>query len=240
MLNLLVNGNSLGMVCRLADVSRNAVTKLLFDVGQACSDYQDGALRNLPCKHLEVHEIWSFRRTLCQLVDLGHVWTWTALCADTKLVPSWFVGPRDSEAFDSFISEVAGRLTDRVQLTYEGDRMYLDAVESIFGVAADAAQVVKAKRRNAKAQAGDSEFHRGMHFVPRRGEATRVGILQSSTLSSHAKRTMELEHCLSLHCMIYNFAQIHKDLQVTPAIAAGVSDHCWSLDEIAQMAPKRT
>jgi hypothetical protein len=246
-LELLVNGNSLGTVCRLANVSLNAVTKLLLDVGQACSGYQYSALRALPCKHIEVHEIWSFQRNSC-LVDLGHVWTWTAFCADTKLVPSWFVGPRDSEAFDAFISEIAGRLTNRVQLTYGGGRIYLDAVESIFGVAADSAHITQAQRRKAVTH-GNPEtdgctevhsiggnFYEGMHYVPRRFEATRVAMRQGPASSSYARRIMGLEHSVSLHCMFHNFGQIQEDLQVTPAMAAGVSNHCWSLDEIAQLA----
>jgi hypothetical protein len=246
-LNLLVNGNSLGTVCRLEDVSLNAVTKLLLDVGRACSDYQDGALRNLPCKHIEVHEIWSFRRNSCQSAESGHVWAWTALCADTRLVPSWFVGPRHSETFDSFISELAGRLANRVQLTYEGGRIYLDAVTSIFGVAADSTHIVKAHRRRSVIQANPSigdrtKFHSvggadlDMHFVPRRSKATRLAMRQRPILSPYAKRIMGLEHSVSLHCMFHNFAQIQEDSQVTPGMAAGVSDHCWSLDDIAQLA----
>jgi hypothetical protein len=247
-LELLVNGNSLGAVCRLANVSLNAVTKLLLDVGRACSDYQDCALRDLPCKHIELNEIWSFQRNSPQFIDLGHVWTWTAFCADTKLVLSWFVGPRDSEDLDSFASEVAGRLANRVQLTYGGGRIYLDAVASIFGVAADSAHITQAHRRKAVTPGnpktdggtnvhpiGGANFYKGMRYVPRRTEATRVAMRQSPISSSYARRIMGLEHSVSLHCMFYNFGQLQEDLQITPAMAAGVSNHCWSLDEIAQL-----
>jgi|SRR3989338_2977394 len=149
-LQCLVEGNSLRATSRMADVSINTVTKLLVDAGRACADYQNRTLRNLPCKRIQADEVWSF----CYAKEAnvpeakrgqfgyGNVWTWTALCADTKLVPSWLVADRSASSAYALMEDLAGRLTHRVQLTTDGHRAYLEAVEGVFGTEIDYAMLV--------------------------------------------------------------------------------------------------
>ena len=147
-LGLLVEGNSLRATARLCDCSLNTVTKLLVDVGAACAEFQDKALINLPCKRVQCDEIWSFVGAKQKNVNegaagYGDVWTWTAICADTKLIASWMVGSRDGEAARMFMADLASRLTNRVQLTTDGHRVYLDAVENAFAGDVDYAMLIK-------------------------------------------------------------------------------------------------
>ena len=150
-LGCLVEGNSIRATVRMTGVAKNTVVKLLADVGEACLAYQDEALRNLPCKRLQCDEIWSFCYAKEKNVPeakkgqfgYGDVWTWTALCADTKLVPCWMLGTRDADAAKVFIKDLAGRLTHHVQLTTDGHKPYLEAVENAFGGEIDYAMLVK-------------------------------------------------------------------------------------------------
>src|SRR5262245_51208646 len=151
LLHMLVEGNSLRATSRMADVAYNSVLKLVSDAGKACSDYQDTVLRNLPCRRIQVDEIWAFCYTKQKNVDIakrpvegaGGIWTWTAVCADCKLVPSWLVGARDAEYASDFMHDVKQRLRYRVQLTSDGHRGYLEAVESAFGAEVDYAMLIK-------------------------------------------------------------------------------------------------
>jgi transposase len=150
-IGMLVEGNSMRAVSRMADCSINTVTKLLADVGQACWEYQHKMLRNLPCKRIQCDEIWSFCYAKEKNVpkehrgELGYgdVYTWTAMCADTKLVPSFLVGRRDSEYAHLFIKDLESRLKNRVQLTTDVHKVYLDAIEDAFGGEIDYAMLVK-------------------------------------------------------------------------------------------------
>lgn len=150
-IHMLVEGNSLRSTSRVADVSINTVTKLLVDVGRACALYQDKALVNLSCKRIQVDEIWAFCYSKQKNIPedkigqfgYGDVWTWTAICADTKLIPSWLVGTRDAECANIFISDLADRLSSKVQLTSDGLKSYLEAVENTFGTNIDYAMLVK-------------------------------------------------------------------------------------------------
>lgn len=150
-LQMLCEGSSMRSISRVVDVSINTVTKLLVDAGNACSDYQDKVFRNLQCKRLQADEIWSFCYSKDKNVPedkqgqfgYGDVWTFTAICADSKLVPSWRVGNRDLEDAKPFIEDLASRLVNRVQLTSDGHKMYLDAVEGAFGSEVDFAQLQK-------------------------------------------------------------------------------------------------
>ena len=150
-ISCLVEGNSLRATARMTDTAKNTVVKLLVDVGRACAEYQDKTFRNLPCKRLQCDEIWAFCYAKEKNIpgDLkgqfgyGNVWTWTAICADTKLVPSWMVGNRDAETAETFINDLASRLAHRVQLTTDGWRAYLEAVDGAFGTGIDYAMLVK-------------------------------------------------------------------------------------------------
>lgn len=263
-LALLVEGNSMRAVTRITGKSINTVTKLLVDVGAACSAYQDQALRNLPCKRLQCGEIWAFCYAKQKNVSpamqgiLGHgdVYTWTALCVDTKLVPSFLVGKRDADYANAFMSDLASRLVHRVQLTGDGHKPYLSAVEQAFGADIDYAMLVKTydapegradERRYSPAECTGTiigtvtgkpdEKHINTSFEERQNLTMRMSMRRFTRLSNgFSKKVENLEHAVALHFMHYNFGRIHKTLRVTPATEAGASDHVWSLEEIAALA----
>lgn len=264
-LGLLVEGMSLRAASRIADCSINTVTKLLVDVGTACAEYQDKALRNLPCKRIECDEIWSFVGTKQKNVPLplkgafgiGDVWTWTAICADTKLIASWMVGRRDGNAADAFIADLAPRLRNRVQLTTDGHKVYLNAVETAFGADVDYAMLVKVYGEGTttdQRRYSPSEFvcatketvtgkpdaaHVSTSYVERQNLTMRMSCRRFTRLTNaFSKKVDNHMHAVALHFMHYNFGRIHKTLRVTPAMEAGVSDHVWSLEEIAALVPE--
>src|SRR5258706_7872671 len=147
-LSLLVEGNSLRAASRLADVSLNTVMKLLADVGAASAHYQDKTLRGLKCQRVQCDEIWSFvgakqKNATKGAIGYGDVWTWTALDADTKLIAAWMVGNRNAESAKSFIKDLSERLTNRVQISTDGLRLYVNAIENAFGGDVDYAQITK-------------------------------------------------------------------------------------------------
>lgn len=260
-IGLLVEGNSLRAASRLADVSINTVTKLLVDVGTAASAYQDQALRNLKCRRIQVDEIWSFVYAKQKNVpankegEAGDVWTWTAICADTKIIPSWFVGSRDAESAMEFMDDLSRRLADRVQLTSDGHKAYLNAVEGAFGGDVDYSQLVKIYGSMKTELAGryspavctgakktpmignPDKAHISTSYVERQNLNMRMSMRRFTRLTNaFSKKIENHEHAIALHFMYYNFGRIHKTLRVTPAMAAGVSDHVWSLEEIAKLA----
>jgi IS1 family transposase len=261
-LGLLVEGNSLRAASRLADCSINTVTKLLVDVGAACSEYQDRTLRNLPCKRVQVDEIWAFvyakERNLLRAKGApkgaGDIWTWTAICADTKLVPSWLVGYRSGETAKRFICDLAGRLANRIQLTSDGNKVYVEAVEKGFGAAIDYAQLIKVygqvfedQRRYSPPQVIGTERiccqgnpdpdHVSTSYVERQNLTMRMSMRRFTRLTNaFSKKVENHAHAVALHFMWYNFGRVHKTLRIAPAMAAGVSDHVWSLEEVAALA----
>jgi IS1 family transposase len=263
---MLVEGNSLRATARLADVSLNTVTKLLLDVGAACEVYQDQALRNLKCRRIQCDEIWAFVYAKAKNVPKEHtgefgygdVWTWTALDADTKLIPSWAIGRRDGFTAQAFIRDLASRLATRVQLTTDGHKVYLEAVEGAFGNAIDYAMLVKmyegdsgksapAERRYSPAVCTGSREQRitgnpdpehiSTSFVERQNLTMRMSMRRYTRLTNaFSKKLDNHKAAVALHFMWYNFGRIHKTLRVTPAMEAGVSDHVWSLAEIAALS----
>lgn len=265
-LNLLVEGNSLRATARIMDVSRNTVDKLLKEVGAACQKYQDEALRNLPCKRVQCDEIWSFvyakeknlPKAKAAPETAGDVWTWVAIDADTKLVPCWMIGPRNSLAAHEFIGDLADRLANRVQLTTDGLKAYLQAVEDHFGGGIDYAMLVKLygqpkgaenERRYSPAvckgavkgvvEGDPDEAHISTSYIERQNLTMRMSMRRFTRLTNGFSKKVEMHmHAISLHYMYYNFGRIHKSLRVTPAMEAGVADHVWSLEEIAALAPE--
>ena len=263
-LGALVEGNSIRATVRMTGTAKNTVVKLLADVGSACLDYQDQALRNLSCERIQCDEIWSF----CYAKDknvpkdkqgqfgYGDVWTWTSLCADTKLVPCWMVGRRDADTADLFMKNLEGRLTNRVQLTTDGHKVYLNAVKRAFGYrGVDYAMLVKVygpepegqKRYSPAPYVGAScrtvagrpdKKHISTSFVERQNLTMRMSMRRFTRLTNaFSKKVENLQHAVSLHFMYYNFGRVHKSLEgKTPAMAAGVSDHVWTLEEIAGLA----
>jgi len=262
-LGLLVEGNSLRATSRLADCSINTVTKLLVDVGTACAAYQDKTLRNLTCKRVQCDEIWAFvyakaRNASPEMKaagEAGDVWTWTAIDADTKLIASWMVGPRTLESAHAFIADLASRLANRVQLTTDGYKPYLNAVEGSFGGDIDYAMLVKLygepkgsapeRRYSAGECCGTikgtvcghpTEKHVSTSFVERQNLTMRMSMRRFTRLTNaFSKKVENHAHAVALHFMYYNFGRIHKTLRVTPAMEAGVSDHLWSLEEISAL-----
>lgn len=266
-LHCLVEGMSLRATSRLADVSINTVTKLLMDAGKACAAYQDEHLRNLTCKRLQVDEIWSFvyakqknatEEMRQKLSAVGDVWTWTAIDADTKLVASWLVGARDSECAGLFIGDLASRLANRVQLTSDGLKLYVEAVDNAFGAEVDYAQLVKVygpspdgqgqERRYSPAEYttakkevvnGDPDrYHISTSYVERQNLTMRMQMRRFTRLTNaFSKRIENHAHAVALHFMYYNFARIHKTLRVTPAMEAGVTNKLWTIEDIARLVP---
>ena len=261
-LHMLVEGNSLRATARMADVSRNTVDKLLCDVGAACLAYQDEHLRNLPCKRVQADEIWSFVYAKHKNVpagmegEAGDIWTWVAMCADTKIVPCWHVDNRNADAAKCFIDDLASRLSSRVQLTTDGHRAYVDAVEDAFGGNIDYAMLVKiyggdksqekryspAKYEGAKKQVmcgNPDKNHISTSYIERQNLTMRMSMRRFTRLTNGFSKKLENHmHAISLHYMFYNFGRIHKSLSVSPAMEAGVTDHLWTLEEIASLVPE--
>jgi IS1 family transposase len=262
-LGLLVEGMSLRAVSRVIGCSINTVTKLLEEVGFACNMYQSENLRNLNCKRVQCDEIWAFCYSKEKNVApadkgvLGHgdVYTWTAIDADSKLMISYLVGKRDADYAFAFMQDVAGRLANRVQLTTDGHQPYLNAVIDAFGPDIDYAMLVKHygagsvtdQRRYSPAGLIATEQrditgypdkkHVSTSYVERANLTMRMGMRRFTRLTNgFSKKVENLEHAVSLHFMHYNFCRIHKTLRVTPAMEAGISDHVWTLEEIADLA----
>lgn len=251
-IGMLVEGMSLRAVSRLADCSINTVTKLLVDVGTACAEHQDTALRNLPCKRVQCDEIWSFvyardKNASQEMKDAGlagDIWTWTALCADTKLMVSWALGRRDIETAIEFMTDVAGRLANRVQLTTDGHKPYLNAVEAAFGEDIDYARLVKVYSNKGDFVAATKNPVVGApkaadistSYVERSNLTMRMHMRRFTRLTNAFSKKVENHmHAISLHFMYYNFGKVHKTLRVTPAMQAGVTDHVWSLEQIVNV-----
>ena len=257
----LVEGNSIRSTVRITGAAKNTVTKLLVDVGKACSEYQDRVLVDLPCKRIECDEIWSFcyakQRNIPKdkqgQFGIGDVWTWTAICADTKLAPSWLVGDRSADTGLVFMKDLARRLKNRVQLTTDGHKPYLEAVEGAFGADIDYAMLVKifgqgpeGQRRYSPPQIiGTSSetiqgrpdaAHVSTSYAERQNLTMRMSMRRFTRLTNaFSKKVENLAHSVSLHFMYYNFVRVHRSLRVTPAMAAGVTDRLWDVEDIAAL-----
>jgi IS1 family transposase len=259
-LGLLVEGNSLRATTRLADVSINTVTKLLIDVGQACLGYQDKALRNLTSKLIQCDEIWSFvgakeknASPEKKAEGWGDIWTWVAIDPETKLVPSFMVGSRGAETAKLFMDDLAARLANRVQLTTDGHRVYLNAVEEAFGSNVDYAMLVKIygsdsgpDTRYSPAECMSCQTvgitgrpkreHISTSHVERQNLTMRMKMRRFTRLTNaFSKKAENHLWAIALHYMHYNFCRIHQTLRVTPAMAAGVSDRVWDISDIAAL-----
>lgn len=264
-LALLVEGTSINATCRVTGASKNTVLKLLAEVGEACALYQDRVLRNLKCRKVQCDEIWSFVGMKQKNVPdelkgefgYGDVYTWTAIDADTKLVPCWHVANRGAEAAYTFIHDLASRLADRVQLTTDGHKVYVEAIEDAFGADIDYAMLIKMygtmgqtkedARRYSPAECTGIEKKRivgnpvmkdvSTSFVERQNLTMRMHMRRFTRLTNAFSKKVENHmHAISLHFMYYNFCRIHKSLRVTPAMEAGVDDHLWTLEEVVMLA----
>ena len=257
-LTLLCEGNSMRATSRIADVSINTVTKLLVDAGMACSAYQDQAFRNLKCKRVQVDEIWAFCYAKQKNIpegkegQAGDIWTWVAIDADTKLVPSWWVGSREGENARALLVDLASRVTDRIQLTTDGLAAYRDAVADAFTDKVDYAMLVKTygegdpdHRYSPPVCTGAKKTpvigkpdrkHISTSFVERQNLTMRMNIRRFTRLTNAFSKKAENHcHAIALHFMYYNFVRIHKTLKATPAMAAGVTDKLWDVMDIVDV-----
>ena len=264
----LVEGMSIRATVRITGTAKNTITKLLVDIGQACADYQDQTLRGLSCKRIECDELWSFcyakkknvPEELKGLFGYGDVWTWTAICSESKLVPSWLVANRSEEAAKMFIDDLASRLDHHIQITTDGYKAYIEAIGEAFGYDIDYAVLVKmygddnpnSKNPDKKYSPGSftgsktqkiygrPDMNRVSTSIAERNNLTMCMSMRRFTrlTNGFSKKVTNLEAAVALHFMYYNFGRIHTSLRVTPAMEAGVSDHVWSLEEIAGLLEK--
>ncbi|TJU76221.1 MAG: DDE domain-containing protein [Mesorhizobium sp.] len=261
-LHMLCDGQSIRAITRVMGMSKNTVAKLLSDAGAVCAEYQDQALRNLTSKRIQVDEIWSFTYAKQKNVatakaapeGAGDTWTWTAIDADTKLVMSWLVGGRDSEYAMAFMDDLSRRLASRVQLTSDGHKAYLEAVEGAFGGDVDYAMLVKiydnspenmkgryspaectgARKQNI--EGNPDERHVSRSFAERQNLTMRMHMRRFTRLTNGFSKKVEAHaNAVALHFMYYNFVRIHASLRMTPAMAAGVTDKLWEISDIVAL-----
>ena len=264
-ISALVEGNSIRATCRMTGAAKGTVIRLLESVGKACANYQNEHLRNLNCKQIQLDEIWSF----CYAKDknvpedkkdkygYGDVWTFTAIDAETKLVPSWLVGIRDGGYAIEFVNDLKDRLSNRVQITTNGHKIYLNAIEYAFGSKVDYAMLIKLygaepedEKRYSPAECVATEKYVvqgkpdpkqiSTSYVERQNLTMRMSMRRFTRLTNgFSKKIENLEHAVALHFMYYNFARAHKSLAKpyprTPAMATGIENHIWSIEEIVKL-----
>jgi IS1 family transposase len=257
----LVEGCSMLSTGRLTGFSRKGVCRTMTETAKACVAYHDKIMRNLKCQTIQVDEIWTF--TYCKQAnipehfkdtgDVGDTWTWIAIDADTKLVPSWHCGDRSLSSATLFLYDLQSRLANRVQLTSDGYRPYLEAVEAAFGNEIDYAMLIKMfgkqqgfegrysppkctgiRRRTVSGQPSHERV--STSFVERQNLTMRMNNRRFTRLTNAFSKNIENhKHMLAITFMHYNFCRIHKTLRVTPAMEAGISDHVWSVEEITAL-----
>lgn len=264
-INLLVEGSSLRAISRICDVSINTVTKILVDVGQACQKFHNETVKDVYSKRVQCDEIWSFVYSkdknapteMKEAGTAGDAWTWVGIDADTKLVISFFVGNRDANSANDFMQDVASRLKTRVQLTTDGHKPYLQAVDNAFDNGVDFAQLVKlyggsdglgnekkyspaectGARKNVIMGRPD-EKHISTSYVERQNLTMRMHMRRFTRLTNAFSKKIE-NHCfaIALHFVYYNFCKVHKTLRVTPAQEAGLTHRVMTIADIANLAP---
>lgn len=263
-ISLLVEGNSLRSISRIADVSINTVTKLLVDVGRACWEFHDKTVVNVDCKRVQCDEIWSFvyskeKNKPEGIENAGDIWTWTAIDADTKLIVSWNVGNRDADSANVFMQDVADRMKGYIQLTTDGHHAYLNAVGEAFGDNIDFAQLVKLYGSEKEATGAEKKYSpskfRGSKKTVISGNPDEAEIStsyverQNLTMRMHMRRFTRLtngfskkieNHCyaIALHFVYYNFVRVHKTLRVTPAMEAKLTKKPMTIEDIARLVPE--
>lgn len=256
-LAMLCEGSSMRSISRVADVSINTVSNLLVKAGEACLAIHDENVRNVKASRVQCDEIWSFcyakEKTAKLLKDkpegAGDVWTWTALDADTKLIVSYYVGDRGAGSAMELMDDLRARLSNRVQLTTDGHKAYIDAVEGAFGGDVDYAMLVKiygpaigAGRYSPPECIGSKKqeiegrpdpAHISTSYVERQNLNMRMGMRRFTRLTNAFSKKLENHvHALALYFAFYNFCRIHKTLRMSPAMAAGITDSLWSLEDI--------
>ena len=261
----LVEGNSIRATARMTNVSKPTILKLIADLGPVCADYQDAALNNLNCQQIECDEIWQFVYAKAKNVEkatrapqeAGDVWTWVAIDAESKLIPTWHIGPRDAHAAHAFMTDLAGRLTHRIQLTTDGHRPYLEAVESAFGMDIDYAMLIKVYGADSESErryspvvcqsctvrpvTGDPD-PKGIStsYIERQNLTMRMSMRRYTRLTNGFSKKLENHAAATaIHFMYYNFARIHRTVRMSPAMAAGVTETLWSIRDIVGLLEER-
>jgi IS1 family transposase len=257
----LVEGNSIRATVRMTGVAKNTIAKLLVDVGEACAKHHSRTVVKVPSRRIQCDEIWSFCYAKRKNVPLekqgefgyGDVWTWTAIDADSKLCVSWLVGTRDADDALEFMDDVARRLQYRVQLTTDGHRAYLSAVDEAFGGGIDYAVLIKLYGKHGDPENPETRYSPGIctgtktelvsgipdplhistSYVERQNLTMRMSMRRFTRLSkAFSKKVLNLSAAIALHFVYYNFVRVHQTLKTTPAVASGLADHVWTIDEI--------
>lgn len=261
----LIEGCSVRATVRMTGVSKTTVMKLIADLGAVCAAYHDRYVRDLRVRRLQCDEIWQFVGAKAKNASpkkkqegWGDIWTWVAIDADTKLVASYLVGGRDAGWAYEFLQDCASRINSRVQITTDGHKSYLEAVEGAFGMDCDYAQLQKiygAAMENetryspAKCIGCDMKVvsgnpdpkHVSTSYVERQNLTMRMHMRRFTRLTNaFSKKVENHAHSVALHYMFYNFCRIHQTLKVTPAMESGLTDHVWSLEELCALMPKPT
>jgi IS1 family transposase len=258
-LSMLCEGSSMRAISRIADVSLNTVTKLLIDAGKACSAYHDENVRGVRATRIQCDEIWAFCYSKQKNVakakaapeGAGDAWTWTAIDGPTKLLISYMVGGRDSEYAMALMDDLRSRLANRVQLTTDGHKAYLGAVEEAFGDDIDYAMLVKLYGEGQEAMKGryspaecvgtrksaitgnPDRDHVSTSYVERQNLTMRMSMRRFTRLTNaHSKKLENHGYAVALHVMFYNFTRIHSTLRMSPAMAARVADRLWDMSDI--------
>jgi IS1 family transposase len=258
-LSMLCEGSSMRSISRVVDVSINTVTKLLVDAGETCLEMHDELVHDVKASKVQCDEIWSFCYSKQRNVEAakaapeeaGDVWTWTAIDADTKLIVSYFVGDRSGQSAIAMMDDLRSRLANRVQLTTDGHKAYLEAVEGAFGGDVDYAQLIKmygptptpAGRyspaectgiKKVRVEGDPDRKHVSTSYVERQNLTMRMSMRRFTRLTNAFSKKLDNHiHALALYFAFYNFCRIHKTLKVSPAMAAGITDKLWSLEDIA-------
>lgn len=258
----LVEGCSIRSTVRITGVAKNTIQKLTIGVGQACLDFQDKALTKLPCKRIECDEIWNFcyakdknlPDSMRGMPGVGSMWTWTALCADSKLIVSWRLGNRDAANAWAFVADVKARLANRVQLTTDGNRLYLEPIEHYLGGSVDYAQLIKkfgntdedTKYSPGKCLGTEKRQVDGTpdenlistSYAERQNLNIRMQNRRFTRLTNaFSKKAEMLAYSLAITFMYHNFVRVHQTLKTAPAVAAGVAKHRWSIENVVDLMP---
>lgn len=260
-IHALCEGNSINATSRMCRVSKLTVLRLLVDIGRLCRDYHDIAVRGLHSQRVQVDEIWSFvgcKQKNKERGKTGHgdAWTWIAMDADSKLVISYMVGERDAACARGLMLDVADRVLGRIQLTSDGLRVYLEAVENAFGFDVDYAQLVKLYGEDTTIKGPERKYspgkcngskkrpeiglpdkgHISTSYVERQNLTMRMSMRRFTRLTNaFSKKVANHEHAIALHYFYYNFIRKHLTIKTTPAVAAGIVDRKWAVEDLVRL-----
>lgn len=259
----IVEGSSIRSISRMTGVCKEAITKLLCDLGKACADYHHATVRSVQARRVQCDELWSFCYAKAKNVPeeklgtgAGDVWTWTAIDADSRLIISYLCGGRDSKWAYMFMEDLASRVSSRIQITTDGHRAYAQAVEGAFGMDVDYAMLIKLYGessnpdtryspaecigiRTAVLSGNPNPRHISTSYAERMNLNVRMGIRRFTRLTNAFSKKFENHcHAVAIYYAYYNFCRVHQSLRVTPAMEAGLADHVWPVTELVELLDK--